>query len=970
MTAALAAMASSPSASAQTCNVKVKLVDAASSEPVGFATVYLLKYGTDQKVSFALTDENGNATIEKVKKGKYVFMAEMMGFKPAKQEVTAEGKDVDMGSIKMESDVAMLDQAVVSATGNAIVVKKDTIEYNASMFKTTDNDALEDLLKKLPGVEVASDGSITANGKTINKITIDGRTFFLDDPQIASKNIPAKIVDKIKVLEKKSEQAEFTGIDDGEEETVIDLSVKKGMMKGWFGTLTGGGGHDIPSSSDNKGYDGRWQSSGMVGRFTEKSQISFIGNGNNTNNRGLQDMASSMMSSMRGGGGGGGRMGGGRGMFGGSNGITTSWMGGVNANTGFGDDSDNEIGGNYMYNGSDNSLESSSTKLTFLTDRKNLLSENTGNSNTITQGHRAGVELEWAPSKKFSLLFRPQFSYGLGSFDENSLVNTNNTFNDGTRDSLVNRSVSNSSGDNMNWKANGRLLLRQRIGKTKGRSLSLNVDYSLSKSTIDGLNYSLTQTDYDYDTETWKTNTLVDQNYNQLQKSYSLSGNLTYTEPLGKNFFLQGSYRLAWNKSESEKYTYDKLTGEMDTDYSNQFDNNFINQNMRLSFVKQEDKYNIQIGASAQPASTDSKAYLFNDDKTRRTYRDTSYTVWNFSPTARIEFEFSDYEFLRLNYRGQTDQPTINQLSPVPDNSDPLNISLGNAALNPSFNHRLWFDYRKTNMETFGSIGCMTSFTYTKDAIVNASWYTPDGVQYRLPVNSNAPSYNGSVMVMGNTPLGGKDSKFSLNSFTRVSVNSAMSYSGNGEVKTPEEILASNALQEGRTTSISANENLSFVYRYDWIEARLGGVVGYNRAWYSIQTNQNAETWNNQVTGELNVTLPFKMEVKTDGRYYIYHGYSDGYNENKFIWNAEIAQSFWKNKFSLRLKVYDILNKSKNINRTTTDNYVQDSWSNTLGRYVMLSLTFKFGNFGEAGKFMPGPGGRGGRGPMGPPPGR
>jgi len=209
-----------------------------------------------------------------------------------------------------------------------------------------------------------------------------------------------------------------------------------------------------------------------------------------------------------------------------------------------------------------------------------------------------------------------------------------------------------------------------------------------------------------------------------------------------------------------------------------------------------------------------------------------------------------------------------------------------------------------------------------------------------------------------------------MNSFTRVSVNSAISYSGNGDEDTFEEIITSKSLQQGRTTSISANENLTFIYRHDWIEARLGGVVGYNRAWYTIQTNQNPETWNNQVTGEVNATLPLQMEIKTDGQYYIYHGYSDGYNENKFIWNAEIAQPLLKGKLNLRLKVYDILNKSKNISRTTTDNYVQDSWSNTLGRYVMLSLTFKFGNFGDAGKFMPGPGGRGGRGPMGPPPGR
>jgi len=962
--------------------VKVKLVDAATSEPVGYATVYISKDGTTEKASFALTDEEGNATLTGVKKGKYIFKAEMMGYTPYSVEINVTERELDLGTVKMETDVATLEQATVSATANAIVVKKDTIEYNVDMFKTTDNDVLEDLLKKLPGIEVGSDGSITANGKTINKITIAGRTFFLDDPQIASKNIPAKLVNKVKVLEKKSEQAEFTGIDDGEEETVIDLSVRPGMMKGWFGTLTGGGGHDLPTEEQKDagfGYDGRWQGSGMVGRFTDKSQISFIGNGNNTNNRGLQDMASNMMGQMRGGGGGmGGGMGGGRGMFGGSNGITTSWMAGANANTGFGDDADNEIGGNYMYNGSDNSVASQSTKKTFLTDHKNLLSDNIGSSNTITTGHRAGAEFEWAPTKKFSMLFRPQFNYSSGSFDENSQVETKNTYDSGVPDSLVNNSTSRSYGDNNNWSTNGRLLLRQRLGgNVSGRSISLNIDYRLSKSTIDGYNLSETMTDWDYVRNDWKSISVVDQNYNQTQKNASLSGNLTYTEPLGKNFFLQGSYQFSWSKNESEKYTYDRDTHLMDTDYSNKYDNSFINQNMRLSFVKQEDKYNLQIGVSGQPAKTDSKAYLFNADGTRRTFRDTSYTVWNFSPTARLEFEFSDYEFLRLNYRGQTSQPSINQLSPVPDNSNPLYITLGNPSLNPSFNHRVGLDYRKTNMQTFGSIGFMTNFTYTKDAIVNASWYTPEGVQYTLPLNADGPSYNGMLMVMGNTPLGGRDSKFSMNSFTRFSANSSLSYSGSGDAKTLEEILASKGLQEGRTTSLGINENLTFVYRNNWLETRLGGVIGYNRAWYTIQTNQNTETWNNQITAEINADFPWQMEVKTDGRYFIYHGYSDGYNENKFVWNAEIAQPFFNSKLTLRVKVYDILNKSQNINRTTTDNYVQDSWSNTLGRYVMVSLTFKFGSFGNMGRRMPGPGGRrGGMGgpgaggpPMGPPPG-
>ena len=247
--------------------VSLKLVDDKTGEPVGFATASLTVKGEKEALKYVLTDHEGAAAITKVKKGTYILKAEIMGYKAHEQELTLE-KAVDLGTIRMKEDVEVLDAASVSAVGNPIIVKKDTIEYNASSFKTSDNDMLEDLLKKLPGVEVNSDGSITANGETITKITIDGKTFFLDDPQLATKNIPAKMVEKVKVVERKSEQARFTGIDDGQEEHIIDLSVYKGMMNGWFGNLQGGGGHDLPDegyyNEDHKFMDEGWRYQGAA----------------------------------------------------------------------------------------------------------------------------------------------------------------------------------------------------------------------------------------------------------------------------------------------------------------------------------------------------------------------------------------------------------------------------------------------------------------------------------------------------------------------------------------------------------------------------------------------------------------------------------------------------------------------------------------------------------------------------------
>ena len=297
--------------SAQNHTVTVKLEDASNGEPVGFATVSLSpERGTTR---YALSNHEGKAVVEKIRNGKYTLKAEIMGYKTHTMSVEVNG-DVILGTIKMELDQQVLDAASVSAVGNPIIIKKDTVEYNASSYKISDDNMLVDLLKKLPGIEVGEDGSITSNGETITKITIDGKTFFLDDPQMATNNIPAKLVEKVKVIKKMSEQAEFTGIDDGNDETIIDLSVQKGMMNGVFGNLTAGGGHDIPSSDEWQVNDWRFTGNGMIGRFTEESQLSVILNANNANAMGFGDFAGNMMGAMMGGmGGRGGGMGGGMG---------------------------------------------------------------------------------------------------------------------------------------------------------------------------------------------------------------------------------------------------------------------------------------------------------------------------------------------------------------------------------------------------------------------------------------------------------------------------------------------------------------------------------------------------------------------------------------------------------------------------------------------------------------------------------
>ena len=950
-------------------SVKMKLSDAKTSEPVAFATASVTVKGETTPLKYVLSDSEGEAVIPKLKKGTYIVKAELMGYKAFQKEIVLE-KNVDLGTVRMEEDAEVLDAAKVTDVGNPIVVKKDTIEYTASSFKTSENDMLEELLKKLPGVEVEADGSITANGETIKKITIDGKTFFLDDPQLASKNIPAKIIEKVKVVEKKSEQAQFTGIDDGEEETVIDLSLRPGMMQGWFGNLMAGGGHDVPGGGSDMN-DWRYQGAGMIGRFTDKSQISIILNGNNTNNRGFNDMAGSMMQGMRGG------MGMGRGMggWGRGNGISTSWMGGLNGAFTL-CDGDMDLAGNYLYNGNINNVMEESSKITYLDDGSRLLNDNTGTSRTMTQGHRFGMRLEHKFSENTSILFEPQFNFGYGSYGELSDFQTD-TERDGVKNP-TNKGYTDNNGFNDNWSTSGFLLFRQRLGKP-GRTISANVRYSFSNNVLDGFNKSLTLV-LDPETAAW-TDEIVNQRVDQNSKSASLNGRVVYTEPIGKYFFVEANYNYGWSRNTSYKNIYASGSNEivdgmlvfnpngekLDDRYSNNILNRSITQRAGLNFSYQREKIRAQIGASINPTDT------YNETTGHDPYHNK---VINWSPQAMLNYEINDNTNVRFFYFGRSAQPSTSQLLPVPDNSNPLNISLGNPNLNPYFNHNVRGMFGYTNKKTFTSVHARFGASLVEDAITNAQWYDKAGVQYSIPVNGPGTG-SADARIMVNSPFG--KSGFSIFSMTFARYNQSTSYIGTGALDSDRYYDAENAtfnysdfnrdypdLSESddfitnKTQTMSFTQRLRLTYRNDFVELTLGGRTRMSKSWYTMENANVNATWNNQIDGSMNWTIPGGINLIADVDYNWYEGYTTE-QEDEVILNAEVTKRLFKDKFTLALKAYDILGQSKNLSVTDASNYHQEVRNNTLGRYIILSLTYRFGTFNGPG----GPGGPGGpRGPQ------
>ena len=964
----LVSLLAAPSAFAQAIySVKVRAVEEKTGQPVAFATASVTVKGEKEALKYTLTDDQGYATVTKLKKGSYTFRVELMGYKSYVREITIE-KNMDLGTIRMADDAIALDAAQISAVGNPIIVKKDTIEYAASSFKTSDNDMLEELLKKLPGVEVEADGSITANGETIKKITIDGKTFFLDDPQLASKNIPAKIIEKVKVVEKKSDQAQFTGIDDGEEETVIDLSLRPGMMKGWFGNIMGGGGHDIPGEGSDMN-DWRYQGAAMLGRFTDESQISIILNGNNTNNRGFNDVAGSMMQNMRGGRG----MGRGMGGWGRNNGISNTWMGGLNgAFTLL--DGDMDLAGNYLYNGSDKFVEEESSKITYLDDGSRLLYDQKGTNNTFSQGHRFGVRLEHKFSENTSILFEPQFNIGSGSFNEFSDFQTY-TERDGQRDS-TNRGYNSNLGDSDNWSTSGFLLFRQRLGKP-GRTISANIRYSFSDNNLDGFNQSLTSVK---DSAGLWGNEIVNQRFDQNSRSVSLRGRVVYTEPITEYIFFEANYQYGWSRNTSYKNTFNSGTDLLDNSgllifnpagesiddrYSNSILNRSITQRAGVNFSYQKKKFRAQLGASVNPTDT------YNETTGHDAYRSK---VINWSPQAMLNYEFTENSNVRFFYFGWSNQPSTSQLLPVPDNSDPLNIALGNPNLNPYFNHNIRGNFRYTNKKTFTSVNARFGGSLVENAITSAQWYDPAGVQYSIPVNGPA-SGNVDARIMVNSPFG--KTGLSIFSMTFARYNQSTSYIGTGALESSKYYDAENASFDyslfnqdfpdlgasdkfitNRTQTMSFTQRLRLTYRNDFVEVTLGGRTRMSKSWYTMENSQLKATWNNRADMSMNWTIPGGINLIADLDYNWYNGYTTP-QEDEFVLNAEITKQLFKKKFTLALKAYDILGQSKNLSVTDSANYHQEVRNNTLGRYIILSLTYRFGNFNRNGQ---------NRGPMGGPP--
>lgn len=921
----------SPMAFAQQSGVNVtgSVVEQGSDTPIEQATVRLLNVKDSAMVRGVVSARNGSFTLKNVKKGSYLLHITFIGYDPLYQplQITGKKNPVNVGKLELSDGAIELGEAVVIGKAPEITVRNDTVEYNADSYKVTEGSVLEDLLKKMPGVEVDSEGKITVNGKEVKKVMVDGKEFFSDDPKVASKNLPAKMIDKLQVLDKKSDMAQMTGFDDGEEETVINLTVKPGMKQGWFGNAYGGYG-----SKD------RYEGNAMVNRFVNNDQITFMGGTNNTNNMGFSDLASTMFSGM---GGGGGRRGG----FGAGSGITSSGNAGLNFSKEFKPDK-LTLGGNTRYSHSDNDARSKSDRQNILPGDSSSYDNSEAMSRTKSDNFGVDFRLEWKPDTMTQLIFRPSFSLSHSMNDNFSDATTL----DNERDTVNTNKSSNYSESN-GYNLNASIDFSRKLNN-KGRVFSATLSGGNSDSYSDGMNRS--DIVYFNQTDALK-NSIIDQRSRYDNKGFNYRAYVSWVEPIGHNNFIQATYSISQRKQEALKNVYnqdaDGIYNVLDSAYSQSYRNNFISQRASLSFKSQRAKFNYTIGLNLDPSYSSSENFVGDTTLSKITRK-----VVNLSPMAQFNYMFDKRTNLRIMYNGRTSQPSMTQLQPVADISDPTNITIGNPDLNPRYTNNVFIRFQQFTPEKQRAFMIMANGSYIINDIVSYTSYNQEtGVKTTTYKNVNG-NYSGNVRMMLNTPL--KNKKFSINSMTMASFANSNGYI-NEEKNTNRNLILS--------------ERGGIDFRSSYLDLGVNGNIRYNATSNSLQKENNQNTFNYGAGGYTTIYLPLNFKIESDVNWSTNSGYGDGFKQNEVLWNASASKSFLKNnQGTLRFKIYDILQQRSNISRSVTASYIQDSEYNTLGSYFMVHFIYRFSIFkgGASASDVKTPGRSGrGRGPMGPPPG-
>lgn len=922
--------------------IRGTVVDRDTQEPMMQTTVQLLK--TDSTyVGGAITDEKGLFRITAPADGKYLLKISNVGYQTTVKRVEiSHAKDLDMGKIVVGADAVMLKGAVVTAQAQKVVLKEDTFVYNSAAFRTPEGSTIEELVKRLPGAEVDDNGTIKINGKEVKKILVDGKEFMVGDTKTALKNLPTSIVDKIKAYDERSDLSRVTGIDDGEEQTVLDFGIKPGMNKGVFSNI------DLAAGTHD-----RYAERMMGAWFNDKQRLMLFAQANNTNDRGFPG-------------------GGGRGHFGaGRQGLNASKM--VGANYNYEEKNRLKVDASLRWNHSDGDAYSTTSAENFVS-RVGAFSNSVRQNYTRSNSWDGRMRLEWQPDTLTDIMFRPSFMWSTGdgrahrfsaSYNDTPYLYvtaplTAESVAKLAADSLImNTQDNNSISYNSSNSLRGMLQYNRRLG-SGGRNFTLRVDGSYGKTDVRSLSTNAVHL-YMVRNALGLDSTYQTNRYSLTPtRNYSYSAQATYSEPLWRATFLQLSYKFTYNYSKSDRDTYDfsnlgegffsgltpayrgwdsylsrlphPLDYYLDNDLSRYSEyRNYIHElQLMLRLVRK--KYNLNAGIMVQPQES---KYL---QDYQGIHVDTTRTVTNFSPTFDFRYRFSKVSNLRINYRGTTSQPSMSQLLDITDDSDPLNVSKGNPGLKPSFTNRFRLFYNNYMEHRQQAIMTFVNFSTTRNSIADKVTYDETtGGRTTRPENING-NWDANGAFMFNTAI---DSAgyWNVNTFTNVNFNNYVGY------------LSLNRLsdsQRNRTRTLMLGERLAGGYRNEWLEVELDGSFNYTHARNQLQSQSDLDTWQFAYGATLNLSLPWGMRLSTDMHQNSRRGYSDAsMNTNELVWNAQLSQGLLKgNALTLSLQLFDILHRQSNFSRTINAIQRADTEYNSINSYAMFHAIYRLNLFG------------------------
>jgi len=927
---------------AQTFTITGRILGKDDHAPLQGVHVLLMDTPDTTRALGEVSGLEGTFTFRHVAPGRYKLKATYVGLKEYEQSIIVTNADIRLADIMMEPVITPLEGITVQSQQIRTEMRGDTVEYNAGAYKTNPDANAEDLVTKMPGITVEQ-GTVKAQGEDVKKVLVDGREFFGDDPSLALRNVPAEIIDRIQVFDKLSDQAQFTGFNDGNTDKTMNIVTRQGMNKGRFGRFFAG-----------YGTDGRYQVGGNLNLFGQQRRLTIIGLSNNVNQQNFssQDfLGVAGMSGRRGGlggfGGRGGRRGGGS--FGGGpmgfdmsnffigqqSGINTTNAIGFNYSDTWGQKI--KITASYFFNQVRNKTNSILDRQYFINDTTSQYYHETNDAAGNNYNHRFNMRMQYNIDSSNSFIFTPRLSFQK-NHSTSDLTGTNSLLNE----VMINSSTSDYNATYSGYDLSGNLLYRHKFNKT-GRTVSVNIGSACNNKT--GNSDLLSQSRYNVGYDSLQTN---DQNAHTVADGYMVSGDLAYTEPLGVNSQLQFSYDPSYSKDYSDKETFlfDSISGQYsipDTSLSNKYSTYNTIHRGGISYRLRGVKYNFIAGVNYQHT-------LLTGDQTFPSSSRLSKNFDNLLPMAVMMYKFSSSNNLRIFYRTFTNTPGVGQLQDVIDNTNPLILSTGNPDLKQQYSHLIVARYGRTDPDRIKPFFIFLSGMLTQNYIGNSILFEQAdtvlqngmilnaGSQLTRPVNLRG-YWNVRSFFMYGVPV--KSIKSNLN------LHGGISYSHtpgliNGNVNDAN----TSDFNGGVVVSSNISENIDFTVAYS---------VDYNLVKNSIQPASDNNYLYQVATGKINL-LPWKgLILGSDISYTLYTGFTSPLVKDYLLWNASIGYKFLKNNAAeVRLYAFDILNSNNSINRTVTDSYIENTQTEVLNRYLMIIFTYNLRNFQGAPQFQPG----------------